>query len=48
MGLMYDNGLGVAGNDKEAVKWYLLAAAQGHADALNNANQLKEKISETK
>ena len=30
---MYDNGLGVLEDDKEAVKWYRLAAGQGEASA---------------
>ena len=33
---MYDFGLGVPENDKEAVKWYRLAAEQGNAAAQNN------------
>ena len=28
---MYENGLGVPKDDKEAVKWYRLSAAQGNA-----------------
>jgi hypothetical protein len=31
LGFMYDTGLGVPKDDKEAVKWYRLAAAQGNA-----------------
>jgi TPR repeat protein len=31
LGVMYDNGRGVAQDYTEAVKWYRLAAAQGHA-----------------
>jgi TPR repeat protein len=30
---MYANGKGVPEDDKEAVKWYRLAAEQGYADA---------------
>ncbi|MSU44281.1 MAG: sel1 repeat family protein [Pedosphaera sp.] len=30
LGLMYDRGLGVAKDEVEAVKWYLLAGAQGN------------------
>ena len=30
---MYDNGEGVPENDAEAVKWWRLAAEQGHANA---------------
>lgn len=36
LGVMYDNGIGVVEDDKEAVKWYLKAAEQGYADAQNN------------
>ena len=36
LGFMYANGRGVPQDDKEAVKWYLLAAEQGHASAQNN------------
>ena len=33
---MYDNGEGVPQDYKEAVKWYRLAAEQGHAKAQYN------------
>ena len=33
VGLMYDQGRGVAESDQEAVKWYRMAAEQGHAQA---------------
>ena len=33
---MYENGLGVPQDYKTAVKWYTLAAEQGHADAQTN------------
>ena len=33
---MYDNGEGVPEDDREAVKWYTLAAEQGYADAQFN------------
>ena len=36
LGVMYDNGRGVAQNYAEAMKWYRLAAAQGDAAAQNN------------
>lgn len=36
LGIMYDQGQGVAQNYAEAVKWYRLAAAQGHASAQFN------------
>jgi len=32
----YENGQGVPQDDKEAVKWYRLAAEQGHATAQYN------------
>ena len=33
---MYDNGEGIPEDDKEAVKWYRLAAEQGNAEAQYN------------
>jgi TPR repeat protein len=33
MGEAYESGSGVSKNLKEAVKWYRLAADQGHDDA---------------
>ena len=33
---MYDDGEGVPQDDAEAVRWYRLAADQGHATAQNN------------
>jgi TPR repeat protein len=36
MGLLYANGFGVALDDAQALKWYLLAAEQNHADAQVN------------
>ena len=33
---MYDEGQGVPENDKTAVKWWTLAAGQGHVDAQYN------------
>ena len=36
LGLMYDNGTGVPGNDTEAMKWYRLAAEQGLTQAQVN------------
>ena len=36
LGLMYENGQGVPQDYKEAVKWYRLAAGQGHAHAQYN------------
>ena len=36
LGAMYDYGTGVPENDKEAVKWFRLAAEQGNAKAQSN------------
>jgi TPR repeat protein len=36
LGLMYDEGLGVAQDYREAVRWYQLAAQQGNANAQYN------------
>jgi len=36
LGLMYEKGLGVNLENKEAAKWYLKAAEQGHTKAQNN------------
>ena len=36
LGLMYDLGEGVPGNEAEAVRWYRLAAEQGYALAQTN------------
>jgi len=36
LGLIYQNGEGVSQDDAEAIRWYLKAAEQGHADAQNN------------
>ena len=36
LGLMYEYGRGVPEDDKEAVKWYRLAAEQGNAEAQGN------------
>jgi TPR repeat protein len=33
LGVMYSDGQGVPQNDAEAVRWYRLAAEQGHAGA---------------
>ena len=36
LGFMYNNGQGVPQDYAETVKWYRLAAEQGHASAQNN------------
>ena len=40
LGFMYSDGIGVPENDKTAVKWYTLAAEQGHASAQQNLAQI--------
>ncbi len=42
LGWMYDNGLGVPEDDKQAVKWYTLSAEQGDAGAQFNLGVLHE------
>ena len=37
---MYRNGQGVVQNYAEAVRWYKLAAAQGHAEAQSSLGQM--------
>ena len=32
MGILYNDGIGVEKYEKQAVKWYRLAAEQGHVD----------------
>ncbi|WP_275967705.1 MULTISPECIES: tetratricopeptide repeat protein [unclassified Gammaproteobacteria] len=36
LGMMYEHGKGVDPDDKEAVKWYRMAAEQGHPGAQKN------------
>ena len=43
LGLMYANGEGVPQDDQKAVKWYRLAAEQGHARAKANIYNLAKK-----
>ena len=40
LGLLYDKGEGVPQDDTEAVRWYRLAADQGHADAQHNLGDM--------
>jgi hypothetical protein len=40
---MFERGEGVAQDYAEAVRWYQLAAAQGHADAQFNLGVMFEK-----
>lgn len=42
LGVMYDLGVGVPENSKEAAKWYRMAAEQGNADAQNNLGAMYE------
>ena len=39
LGAMYDNGEGVPEDDAEAVRWYRLAAEQGHACSQHQAGK---------
>ena len=43
IGWMYANGYGVPENDREAVKWYRLAAEQGNANAQNNLGTMYDR-----
>ena len=36
LGLMYHNGCGVPRRPREAIKWYRIAAEEGHAEAQHN------------
>lgn len=38
LGFLFESGRGVVKNNAEALKWYRLAAAQGHQDARNRLN----------
>jgi len=40
LGFMYENGLGVPQDDKEAVNWYRKSAEQGYADAQYNLGNM--------
>ena len=42
LGVMYDNGIGVAENDKVAAQWYQRAAEQSDADAQYNLGVMYE------
>ena len=42
LGVMYENGKGVARDTAEALKWYSLAAEQGMAQAQNNLGAMYE------
>ena len=43
LGMMYDTGAGVPEDDTEAVRWYRLAADQGHASAGQPRGQVSER-----
>ena len=38
--MKYNNGQGVAQNDKVAVKWYTIAEEQGHAGSQDNLGRM--------
>jgi len=40
LGVMFENGEGVAQDRAEAIRWYRLAAAQGHSKASAALNRL--------
>ena len=44
LGLMYDNGEGVAENGAQAYKWYNLSTAQGYEDAKENKGIIAERM----
>ena len=44
LGTMYASGKGVPQNDAEAVKWYLAAAEQGHADAQDRLRIIQDRL----
>ena len=43
LGDMYSRGNGVTRNDEEALRWYRMAADQGHAGAQNNLGWLYDE-----
>ena len=43
LGVMYANGRGVLKDEAEAVRWYRLAAEQGHAGAQYNLGLMHAK-----
>ena len=43
LGLMYENGLGVSKNLRDAVKWYRMAAKQGNKKAINKLQKYRGK-----
>jgi len=43
LGMMYEKGQGVPKNERTAIKWYALAADQGHDRARNNLERLLAK-----
>ena len=46
LAVLYENGLGVAKDDKEAYKWLLLAAKSGDEEATSRRDALKARLSE--
>ena len=45
LGLMYDNGMGVAVNKAEAARWYRMAADRGYGSAMLNLGRVIVQIS---
>ena len=43
LGVMYDNGQGIAQDHTEAMKWFRKAAKRGYADAQNNLGLMYAK-----
>ena len=48
MGTMYLKGLGVPQNNKEAAKWYKLAAKQGHTAAQSGLKKLNKFLNKSR
>ncbi len=46
LGAMYATGEGVPENDAEAVKWFSMAATQGHEAAMNNREIVSTRLNE--
>ena len=40
LGRKFDEGLGIATDEQQAFRWYSLAAARGHAEAMNRLGML--------
>jgi localization factor PodJL len=44
LAVLYENGMGVAKDEKEALKWFLLAATSGDAEATSRRDALKARL----